>query len=180
MVKYVLYLLGGMPRVASALLAARHPQERETKTLINMSKLLIIICLYLIGGEKKNVAISRYPQRIDTALVITFEDYFKNDKVSLETNKKSILKDEVISSNKVGYTDVEVVFFKKNQHEIITKYENKYINVEHQHKLLLFAVLNGKRNKFVIDLRLGKYVGLSKKQGNRLYIRQSKKPFFYD
>lgn len=145
-----------------------------------MYKLLIIICLYLTFGESRESASSDTHERKNTTLVITLQDNFRNDEVGLNLNKKDILKGEVLTSSIVGYTDIEVVFCKYNQKEIVTTYGGDFIKVPLQQKMFLIATLNGKKNYFVIDLKLGKYVGLSKKERNQIYIRQSKIPFIYD
>lgn len=145
-----------------------------------MYKILFICCLSLAFGIINKSASAYATNNKDTTLVITFEDYYKNDEINLDVNYKCIFKGEVVSSYKVGVTDVEVAFVKKNKSYIVCTYGNKYILIKNRPRLNLTVTLNGKISKFLIDLRLGKYLGLSKKDGNQFYLRQSKTPFFYD
>jgi hypothetical protein len=144
-----------------------------------MYKMILIACLFYALCASTKSADASVTNSQDTVLIIAFEDHFKNDEISLAINNKSIFKGEVISSHQAGVTDMELVFIKRNR-LTLCNYENKYISVKTKLRQNITVKLNGRINKFLIDLKVGKYVGLSKKDGNKFYLWQSKTPFFYD
>ena len=141
---------------------------------------MLFVCLYFVVGMHNTVTANNLRLQKDTLLVVTFEDHFKNDELNFKINDKYIFKGEIVSSNTVGYTDIEIVFTMKKPSKMLCAYGHNYIVTKYKNTQLLTLMLNGKTTKFLVDLKLGKYLGLSKKKENQLYLRQSKVSFFYD
>src|SRR3954466_7672742 len=125
-----------------------------------MYKIVLIACLFYALFTSTKSADASVTNSQDTVLIIAFEDNFKNDEIGLAINNKSIFKGEVISSHQAGVTDMELVFIKRNR-LMLCNYENKYISVKNKLRQIITVKLNGRINKFLIDLKAGKYVGLS-------------------
>jgi hypothetical protein len=112
---------------------------------------------------------------------IDFQDHFKNDIVDLSINGYEILSNNIITSEEsIGKTDLTIVLTQHSKSEIAVLSQNKKMNIKYQDILYLKVKVNGVSNEFKLNQKNGKYIGLSKKDGNTLNIIQSVKKFAYD
>lgn len=117
----------------------------------------------------------------DSYLEIDFQDFFKNDTISLKVNEYLICKDKILNSDfSTGITDVRIrIFTCKNKG--LVKFGNDSIIIGNlTEPITIIATLNGNLNECEVNLENGKYVGLSNKGENILKFYQSKVPFEYD
>jgi hypothetical protein len=124
---------------------------------------------------------SKPVKNIETTLEIEFQDFFKDDKVSLKFNECTVLTDVVVNSNEsTGLSSVRLKIYKKGKAYQIS-YADSSINCKKNNDEIEIAViLNGKGNKYVIDVSNGKFIGFSKKSETELFFLQSKMPFEYN
>lgn len=117
----------------------------------------------------------------DTSLEIDFQDFFKNDTVSLEIGQQSILENMILNSDfSTGLTGLFLKVFLKEDKGIV-QFGTKTVEINKIGKPLVVVVyLNGHRNEYTLDLKQGKYIGLSKKSNMLLDFYQAKEPFEYD
>ncbi|MEG0929134.1 hypothetical protein [Chryseobacterium sp.] len=131
-------------------------------------------------------------QNTDNILKISFNDFFDKDTISLGINRNKIINGLVITSRKsIGFADLDVTVTDCNKVKIYNKLivsgqstvSNKEIKLKYTLKLKskvnIFLTLNGEKQKFVIDVKKGKYIGLNKNK-DRFELSQSQYPFEYD
>ncbi|SKB90504.1 hypothetical protein [Macellibacteroides fermentans] len=112
---------------------------------------------------------------------IDFQDFFKNDTVSLSVNHHQVFKNEILNSDfSTGITNVRVrVCFHKKRGLIV--YESKSFEIDNLSQPIVLKVhINGVLNEYKINLKQGEYIGLSMKRSGGLNIYQSKMPFEYE
>jgi hypothetical protein len=79
-----------------------------------------------------------------------------------------------------GLTELRLKVF-LNEDKGIVQFGAKTIEINKVGKPLVVSVyLNGYKNEYTIDLKQGKYIGLSKKSNMFLDFYQAKEPFEYD
>lgn len=127
-------------------------------------------------------------------LKISFNDFFKNDTISLKIGKNEIINNLVITSREsIGFADLDIAVLDCSKVKIYNKIIaagkstvlNREINLTHKLKMMniviIFLTLNGKGQKFKIDLKKGKYIGFDKDvDKNEFILSQSQYPFEYD
>ncbi|SDQ40841.1 hypothetical protein SAMN05421664_1494 [Chryseobacterium soldanellicola] len=127
-------------------------------------------------------------------LKISFNDFFKKDTISLKINKNEIISNLVITSREsIGFADLDVTILDCNKVKIYNKVivsntstvSNKELILKRKLKfksiINLSLTLNGKKQEFKIDLKKGKYIGLSKDDVKAEFIlSQSEHSFEYD
>ena len=120
-------------------------------------------------------------KNMDTTLEIDFQDFFKNDTVSLEIGHQSVLKNIIVNSDfSTGLTELCVKVF-LDEDESLVQIGSKTIKINKVVRPIVINVyLNGYKNEYTIDLKQGKYIGLSKKSNALLNFYQAKEPFEYD
>jgi hypothetical protein len=145
-----------------------------------MYKIVIALCLCLSLSftSSSNALQKQAPKPL--VFVLSIDDFFKNDELSLTLNKVTILDKEVVSSNVVGNTGLNFNFYTLSPNKLFVQYGGKELYISHAYKLNMVLMLNGKKRSIIIDLKKGKYIGLSKKDINDFFITQSKTPFIYD
>ena len=123
----------------------------------------------------------RSQKNMDSYLEIDFQDFFKNDTVSLTINQYLIFKNKpLISDFSTGITDVRVRIYHYEGGGLI-KFDNDSLKIDSlSNPVIIKASLNGSLNEYTIKLENGKYIGLSKKSDTGFKLYQSKKPFEYD
>lgn len=138
--------------------------------------------LYILLMFVSSCSSSKLSTNMETTLEIDFQDFFKNDKVSLEFNGCSILVDAILNSDEsTGLTSVRLKVYKKGDKNYQIIYSGLSTNcVAKDDKIEIIVVLNGKPNKFLIDVNAGKFIGFSKKNQTELFLNQSKNPFEYN
>ena len=120
-------------------------------------------------------------KNMDTTLEIDFQDFFKNDTVSLEIGHQTVLKNIIVNSDfSTGLTELCVKVF-LDEDESLVQIGSKKIKINKVVRPIVINVyLNGYKNEYTIDLKQGKYIGLSKKSNALLNFYQAKEPFEYD
>lgn len=120
-------------------------------------------------------------KNMDTTLEIVFQDFFKDDTVSLEIGHQSVLKNIIVNSDfSTGLTELCVRVF-LDEDESLVQFGSKTIKISKVVRPIVINVyLNGNKNEYTIDLKQGKYIGLSKKSNALLDFSQAKEPFEYD
>ena len=125
---------------------------------------IYIVLTYNSFGQCNN-------EQIFDRMEIDFQDFFKNDTITICVNGFPILEEESLTSDEIiGYTRVTV---------IITNFELPY-SIVLTSTVKITTILNGYEENFDIDLNKGLYIGFSKKRDGSLYLLQSKIPFEYD
>jgi len=112
---------------------------------------------------------------------IDFQDFFKNDTVSLSINQHQVFKNEILNSDfSTGMTNVSVrVCFHKKRGFV--EYKSKSFEIDNLSQPVILKVhINGILNEYIINLKQGEYIGLSMKRNGGLNIYQSKIPFEYE
>ena len=136
--------------------------------------LLILNSSYMVFGRYNEV-------KIDT-MIIEFQNFFKNDRVSVIVNDYQIIENEILTSDiSTGEAGVTIIF------------TNDTIKVEIRQVILtlpctvaltptvkVITILNGHKKKFNINLNKGIYIGFSRKHKWTLRLLQSEIPFIYD
>lgn len=120
-------------------------------------------------------------KRVESIFEIDFQDYFKNDTISLAIDSQSVVSNLIVNSDtSVGLTALSVRFFIIEE-GVQVKYgaESVLIN-KLTFPVEIILSLNGYRNKYLIDLNKGKYVGFSKKIDKSFYFYQADEAFEYD
>ena len=120
-------------------------------------------------------------KRVESIFEIAFQDYFKNDTISLAIDSQSVVSNLIVNSDtSVGLTALSVRFFIIEE-GVQVKYgaESVLIN-KLTFPVEIILSLNGYRNKYLIDLNKGKYVGFSKKIDKSFYFYQADEAFEYD
>jgi len=120
------------------------------------------------------------PQNLQMEVV--FQDYFKNDTITLKINNTTIVNKAIISSNDIGFSKLQYNF---TENSIVSKYDKQkqYIplvkNVKIKKVVHINILCNGFSKKFRINLQKGKHIGFDLICG-KLKINQSEKKFIYD
>lgn len=136
---------------------------------------IFLIMLFLTACSAKS------QKNMDTTLEIDFQDFFKNDTVSLEIGHQTVLKNIIVNSDfSTGLTELCLNVF-LNEDESFVQFGTKTIKLNKVVRPIMINVyLNGNKNEYTIDLKQGKYIGLSKKSNALLDFDQAKEPFEYD
>lgn len=112
---------------------------------------------------------------------IDFQDFFKNDTISFEIGHQPIFKNVIVNSDfSTGLTEltIKVVF---NGDGGVVKFGTKSIEIKKiDNPIEINVYLNGHQSKYTIDLKQGRYIGLSKKSKTSFDFYQEKEPFEYD
>lgn len=125
-------------------------------------------------------------QSIDTlkesVLEIDFQDFFKQDRISLSINDCLVFKDLLLSSDKIdGFTGVSVRLYLLKNSKVLVKYMDKELTYKMgTGKLTIKVLLNNNENSYILDIKKGKCIGFSKKNENNLLMNQSNRSFQYD
>lgn len=142
---------------------------------MTMKTYILLLMVFLTACSAKS------QKNMDTTLEIDFQDFFKNDTVSLKIGDQFVLKDITVNSGfSTGLTDLCVkVFF--DEDESLVQFCSKTIRINNVVRPIIIVVyLNGNKNEYAIDLKQGKYIGFSKKSNALLDFTQAKEPFEYD
>lgn len=125
------------------------------------------------------------PNRNDTQeslLVIDFQDFFKDDVVSIKYGKCPIMTNQVLTTiPEIGMTGISLTLF-NNGDVMISTEKDKPIKCKrpNSQKVYLQVTLNNHVTSYCILLSNGKYVGFSKSAEGNLNLQQSSKQFLYD
>lgn len=153
-----------------------------------MKKIIIIVLIFC------NISTFFAQSTGNNILKISFNDFFEKDTVSLEINKNKIVNNLVITSRKsIGFADLDIIILDCNKVKIYNKViisgksttSNKEIALKRKlkfnHIINLSLTLNGKKQEFKIDIKKGKYIGLSKNDvKSEFSLSQSQNSFEYD
>jgi hypothetical protein len=119
-------------------------------------------------------------KKIINEMEIDFQDFFKEDIVSVRINDCSIIEDEVVTSNQIiGYTGFRIKVISPNKVSYRDKHKTLLCSFNLEANVKVFVTLNGNEELFEIDLSRGHYIGFDKKD-EQLLLSQSKEPFEYD
>jgi hypothetical protein len=119
-------------------------------------------------------------QRDTSLLNIDFQDFFTHDTMSLSINGTVILKNAVMTSDRItGFTDVYVTIVQKTRKIFSVQLPHESTDVNAEKLITLEVSLNGRTTHYSVDYKKGKYVGFSKVNNQISFIQQSKR-FFYD
>lgn len=118
---------------------------------------------------------------MDSILVIDFQDYFKNDTISLGIGCQSVFTNMIVNSEpSTGLTDLTVKFFIVEE-GVQVQYGAEFVFINKlTSPVEIILCLNGYSSKYLIDLDKGKYIGFSKKTDKSFYFYQAKEAFEYD
>jgi hypothetical protein len=110
---------------------------------------------------------------------IYFNDFFKNDKISLRLCECQIFKDVNLNSNVVGYTGIRVKGFLENDYSF--QFDKKIKNCKscNSDNLKVEILFNNQKEIFIIKIQKGKYIGFNK-NNNGLILTQQFTPFEYE
>jgi hypothetical protein len=144
-----------------------------------MTKLSISIIAVIYFCLQQQMTHER--QKIKPVLIdLMFQDYFKNDTLSLKINNISIVNKIMLTSNTAGFTILNIKLSQQNASQLKIDFLDKYKYCRSSGKIKLVIVLNGKVSQINIDCHNGKFIGLNKNDDNTFYIKQQKNPFMYD
>jgi hypothetical protein len=143
-----------------------------------MKNILIIVFSLLMYSCKAHVQKTNIKDTVQIA-EIHFQDFFKNDTISLFIETCNCFENVVISSDEsIGLTNLIIEVF---QNKVLFLNTSKTCNLDViDSKLLIKIRLNGKVSEFLVDLKNGKNIGINKKSKNELTFNQSVSRFIYD
>ncbi len=154
----------------------------EGNRLIN--RLLIIGYILLLNVNINACSLSKQNSTMNDSIQfeIDFQDFFINDTASLIINDCTIFSNiTLVSNGSTGLTNMRIKESGIKGSDCQVKYLDKLIKCRISNdEIKLTILLNGKENKYAINISNGKYIGFSKKHGGELYFIQSKIPFQYD
>jgi len=115
---------------------------------------------------------------------IRFEDYFRQDTVSVLINNVKIIEDVILTSNRsTGLTglSMDLQFDSIFLHVLVFDHEDlqNTVSIDILEKIDLLVICNGIESKYSIELNNGKYIGLFKNNFD-IILRQSRSKFVYD
>lgn len=114
----------------------------------------------------------------DSLLELDFQDFFKNNNVSLTINNTLIFnKVKMMSEEDTGFTGFRVKIYSDS---ILVGNKSKYCKSFLYKENILTVIVDGIESKLNITLNNGKYIGLSKKEDNSIFILQDTANFFYN
>ena len=150
----------------------------EESKKFSMMKVLYMLLLVTSSCSSSKQSISMEP----ILLEIDFQDFFKNDKISLKFNQCSVVSDIVVNSNEsTGLSTVRLKVYKQGDKNYRIVYSDTSIICKRGgNNIELIVELNGGANRFLIDINAGKFIGFSKKSETGLIYNQSKTPFEYN
>ncbi|WP_419026896.1 hypothetical protein [Culturomica massiliensis] len=122
----------------------------------------------------------QHDKQIPVRMEIDFQDFFKDDTISVKINNCLIIENSIITSEpSIGLTKCSIRFI--NSKDVFIEETNKILPCPFSLKrnINILVTLNKKEILFNIDLRKGHFIGFDKK-GNELDLLQSKTPFEYD
>ena len=138
---------------------------------------ILIASLFSCSFTRKKMAV----EDIIPIFEVHFQNNFQGDSVSLRINGCVIFEKEKLESDCVLGVTKALVFGYNDGNKCQIKCFNKSISCNCvDNSLDIFVVLNNKEIVLSVDLRKGKYIGLSKKGISDLYLRQSIILFEYD
>jgi len=136
---------------------------------------IVVICCVLLNSCSMNT-------KTETLLEIDFQDFFKEDTVSLNMEDCNVFSNLVLTSDEIlGMTEISVQVIKETSRTILIKYQEseERCPFKSDKSLQVSVILNGKKNVFDIDPTKGKYIGFGKKI-DEIYMLQSEHPFEYE
>lgn len=140
-------------------------------------KYYILVLFFLSACSAKG------QKNMNTILEIDFQDFFKNDTVSLEIGHQSVVKNVIVNSDfSTGLTELRLKVF-LNEDQWMVQFGTKSVEINKvAGQIEINVLLNGYLNNYNIDLEHGKYIGINKKSNsNKLFdFYQAKEPFVYD
>lgn len=134
----------------------------------------IFICCNLFSQNLKD--------RQNLKMEIVFQDYFKNDTITLKVNNITIVNKAVISSNDIGFSQLQYDF---TENSIVSRYDKqkKYspllTKLKFGNIVYIKVLYNSAKENFRVNLKKGKHIGFDI-SNRKLKINQSKKAFMYD
>ena len=144
----------------------------------NFRMLKILYILIMFTGS---CSPSKLSKNMKTTLKIDFQDFFKDDKISLKFNDCTVLTDVTVNSNEsTGLSSVRLKVYKKDKYYEIYYSGSSTNCIQNNDNIEITVLLNGKTHKFLIDINAGKFIGFSKKEQVELFFYQSKKSFEYN
>lgn len=118
---------------------------------------------------------------MDSYLEIDFQDFFENDTVSLTINQYLVFENKTLNSDfSTGITDVRVKIFRYKNEGFIKLGKDSITIGNLIDPITIYAIINGNKNEYKIDIEKGKYLGLCNKGGSNFQLYQSIEPFEYD
>jgi hypothetical protein len=138
----------------------------------NICFFVLLLCNSCIISQQKKIKVEK--------IVIDFQDFFKNDTVSIYFNNCQLFENKILNSNQVlGHTGVTLQINNQNDVMLGNTALNIHCTVNLKLENEVNIILNGNMERFIIDLSKGIYIGFDKKE-KHLYLLQSKMPFEYD
>lgn len=136
--------------------------------------LFFIVCILMSCAVKSQ-------KNMDSYLEIDFQDFFKNDTVSLTINQYLVFANKTLNSDfSTGITDIRVKIYRNKNEGFVKLGKDSIMIGSLTDPIIINATLNGNNNEYKVDIEKGKYIGLSNKGGNNFKLYQSKEPFEYD
>ncbi len=119
----------------------------------------------------------------ETLLEIAFQDFFRDDTVSLNIEDCNVFRNLVVTSDEIlGITDICVQIIKEVSDTVLIKYQDneEICHYKSDKTMQMSVVLNGQKFDFDITPSKGKYIGFGKNNDGSLDMIQSKDPFEYE
>jgi len=117
----------------------------------------------------------------EAKIEVHFQDFFKDDFISLTINNLEIITNEkLFSEPSTGFTGLVIKITKDNVFLVINNKVLKKNKFEINQSFFLKIRLNNKEHLYEINISHGKYIGFSKKTGDNLDFIQTEKKFIYD
>ena len=140
-----------------------------------MHKLIVILSVLLNT--------SLMDTKKETLLEIAFQDFFREDTVSLNIEDCNVFRNLVVTSDEIlGITDICVQIIKEVSDTVLIKYQDneEICHYKSDKTMQMSVVLNGQKFDFDITPSKGKYIGFGKNNDGSLDMIQSKDPFEYE
>jgi hypothetical protein len=114
---------------------------------------------------------------------IDFQDFFKNDTISLKVDQCVVLADTPLTSDRsAGFTGVSIQAYALDDQHFKLVYNNRLIVCHgNANAISLNLWINKKEEDYMVDLSLGKYIGFDKeKSASKVRLNQRLTPYEYD